>query len=301
MKFLLESCGGDLEFDDLFCCWTCLTLKFSVPYYCQKCSHATLLHVSTAYLHLAILVAWKNGDYIDMTDKDTITFTLNVRCERIPGSKEGDPDEKKYRYSKVMSSDLEWTPQGDQEDTYADNPLRPVYGDIPIAKLRPGQEIHLTCFCEKNIGKEHAKWSPVATATYRLMPAISFKKDEKTNQPAVITGSKAQELVDLCPMNVFDIEDGAAIVARPRDCTFCRECIREPEWDEKVSLQKLKQHYIFSVESVGIIPPEVIVEEALKQLINRIAGLSSAFEELKNPRTLPEGVHQLAFEGPEDV
>lgn len=216
----------------------------------------------------------------DMTDKDTITFTLNVRCERIPGSKEGDPDDKKYRHSKVMSSELEWLPQGDQEETWAHSPLRPVYGDIPIAKLRPGQEIHLTAFCEKNIGKEHAKWSPVATATYRLMPDISFK------QP--VTGSKAQELVNLCPMKVFDIEDGEAIVAQPRNCTFCRECIREPEWNDRVLLQKRKQHFIFSVESVGIIPPEVIVEEALKQLINRVAGVANAFEELKNPHAMPE-------------
>lgn len=212
-----------------------------------------------------------------MTDKDTITFTLSARCERIPGSKEGDPEEKKYKYSRVMSSDLVWVPQGEQEETYAEAPLRPVYGDIPIAKLRPGQEIALTAFCEKNIGKEHAKWSPVATAAYRLLPVISFK------QP--VTGSDAQKLVDMCPMKVFDIEDGEAIVAEPRNCTFCRECIREPEWNDRVLLQKDKQHYIFSVESVGIIPPEVIVEEALKQLITRITDLTRSFEELKHPKT----------------
>jgi len=32
-------------------------------------------------------------------------------------------------------------------------------------------------FCEKGIGKTHAKWSPVCTAYYRLVPDIKFNKD----------------------------------------------------------------------------------------------------------------------------
>ena len=28
--------------------------------------------------------------------------------------------------------------------------------------------------CEKGIGKTHAKWSPVCTAYYRLLPAIEI-------------------------------------------------------------------------------------------------------------------------------
>ena len=36
-----------------------------------------------------------------------------------------------------------------------------------IAKLRPGQTIDVVCYCEKGVGKDHAKYSPVATAAYR--------------------------------------------------------------------------------------------------------------------------------------
>jgi DNA-directed RNA polymerase I and III subunit RPAC1 len=92
-----------------------------------------------------------------------------------------------------------------------------------IAKLRPGQEIEMELFCEKGIGKTHAKWSPVSTAYYRLTPDIKFKKD--------ILGDDAKELKKLCPVGVFDIEDIAggkkrAVVADARKCTTCRECIR---------------------------------------------------------------------------
>lgn len=52
-----------------------------------------------------------------------------------------------------------------------------MFDDILIAKLRPGQEIEMELICEKGIGKTHAKWSPVSTAYYRLVPDIVIKED----------------------------------------------------------------------------------------------------------------------------
>jgi DNA-directed RNA polymerase I and III subunit RPAC1 len=74
-----------------------------------------------------------------------------------------------------------------------------LHDDILIAKLRPGQEIEMELICEKGIGKTHAKWSPVCTAFYRLMPDIKLT--------APIENDDARELKALCPMGVFDIED----------------------------------------------------------------------------------------------
>lgn len=54
-------------------------------------------------------------------------------------------------------------------------------------------------YCEKGIGKTHAKWSPVSTAYYRLVPSIEIKSKIKDED--------AEELKRLCPMGVFDIED----------------------------------------------------------------------------------------------
>jgi DNA-directed RNA polymerases I and III subunit RPAC1 len=67
-----------------------------------------------------------------------------------------------------------------------------------IAKLRPGQEIEMDLICEKGVGKTHAKWQPVCTAYYRLLPDIQLEK---------INGQDAKDLKKLCPMGVFDIED----------------------------------------------------------------------------------------------
>lgn len=38
--------------------------------------------------------------------------------------------------------------------------------------MHPLQEIELEAHAVKGIGKTHAKWSPVATAWYRMLPEV---------------------------------------------------------------------------------------------------------------------------------
>lgn len=40
----------------------------------------------------------------------------------------------------------------------------------------PLQEVNATLHCHLGIGREHAKWSPVGTASYRLLPEIVIKE-----------------------------------------------------------------------------------------------------------------------------
>ena len=117
--------------------------------------------------------------------------------------------------------------------------------------------------CEKGIGKTHAKWSPVCTAYYRLMPDIRITQS--------IEGQDAKELKALCPMGVFDIEDLGkgkvrAKVANGDKCTTCRECIRHDKFASRVDVGKLKDVFEFHVESVGIYKPEEIVVASFKKL-----------------------------------
>ena len=48
-----------------------------------------------------------------------------------------------------------------------------MHDKILIAKMRAGQQIEVECHATKGLGAEHAKWSPVATAWYRLLPEVS--------------------------------------------------------------------------------------------------------------------------------
>ncbi|KAJ1400493.1 RNA polymerase, RBP11-like subunit [Sesbania bispinosa] len=214
----------------------------------------------------------------DKNEKNTIVFKLHVRCQK------GQP-----RIT-VKSDELKWLPNGSEliaEDSkpnagskpktftsfscsqdslpeFSSNLLGPKYLDIILAKLGPGQEIELEVHAVKGVGKTHAKWSPVATAWYRMLPEVVLLED--------VEDDLAVELKNKCAVKVFDIEDigkgrRRARVANPRACTLCRECIRGgKEWEDRVSLRRVKDHFIFTVESTGALPPEVLFTEAVKIL-----------------------------------
>ncbi|EXB51013.1 DNA-directed RNA polymerases I and III subunit RPAC1 [Morus notabilis] len=224
-------------------------------------------------------------------EKNTIVFKLHVRRK---------PNEP----SSVKSNELIWSPKGSEfllasEDSKsADTSSKPrtytsftcrqdslpefsnnaikVMENILIAKLGPGQEIELEAHAVKGIGKTHAKWSPVATAWYRMLPEVVLLQE--------VEDEAAEELKAKCPVGVFDIEDigkgrKRATVARPRGCTLCRECIRGgQQWEDRVSLRRRKNHFIFNIESTGALPPEVLFTEAVKILEDKcervIADLS---------------------------
>lgn len=59
-----------------------------------------------------------------------------------------------------------------------------------------------------------------------------------------------------------------AIVAEPRKCTTCRECIRHDKFKDVVDLGKIKDRFEFHVETLGqgIYKPEELVIEAIKKL-----------------------------------
>ena len=204
------------------------------------------------------------------TENDCIKFKLHVRCTKkdpsVPMIINNTADEDKYyNNANVYASHLQWVPLGNQRERYPtkESEPQPLYGDILIAKLRPGQEIEMELFCEKGIGKTHAKWSPVCTAYYRLVPDIKFKRD--------IVGEEAKELKALCPTGVFDIEDlggskKRAVVGDARKCTTCRECIRPEKFREVVDLGKQKDRFEFHVESIGVYRPADLVIEGLKKL-----------------------------------
>lgn len=153
-----------------------------------------------------------------------------------------------------MASQLQWVPLGGQASKYSAEQVGPIEPNIILAKLRENQEIELEVFCEKNIGKVHAKWQAVSPAFYRLMPEVKILK-------APSSGEAQQALVDKCPMKVFEVAKKGrkqeVVVKRARDCTMCRECIREEvaQEDKSVYLGKVDDHYIFTIEAVGMLAP----------------------------------------------
>lgn len=216
--------------------------------------------------------------------KNTVKFRLRAACRKntsIAPKDEIAPPEKLYVQSSVYSSSIEYVPfpNDDQmlELGIMDKP-KPVHGDIVLVKMRPDQKVHVELDAVKGIGRDHAKFSPVATASYRMLPEVTFKE--------VVDGERALALVEKCPMNVFDIEEsGCAVVKNPRDCTMCRECIREPEWNSVVELTRKRDHFIFSVESTGALPAAALVTESLKILGEKCRKVEAALDEAVKQRS----------------
>lgn len=192
---------------------------------------------------------WRPED-AEFNENNSLRFRLHVVCEKGRRA--------------VYSSDLKWQPWSDtQEQEFRDDPPRPVADDIIIAQLRCGQEIEADIYLDKGVGKEHAKWSPVCTAYYRLLPRIELTKD--------ILNEDAKRLKTTCPKGVFDIEDLGggqvkATVVNARNCTTCRECIESfPGEDQGILLGKEKQHFLFSIESTGCVPAPQLFRMALQK------------------------------------
>jgi DNA-directed RNA polymerases I and III subunit RPAC1 len=186
----------------------------------------------------------------------------------------------------VYSKDLIWVPQGDQEESLPH--VQTIHDDILIAKLRPGQAIELEAHGRKGIGKDHAKFSPVATASYRLMPKIDIL------QP--IYDADAEELVHIYEPGVFDLVPTVlgvdpphnkikARLINPYACTMSRNYMRQPKLEQSIRMSRISDHFIFSIESVGTYRPGVLLAEALRILQRKCHALVEMIEETTTPVT----------------
>ena len=196
----------------------------------------------------------------DFNEQNSMKFTLNVKCFT--------DNNGKIINNNIFSKDLIFVPQGQQEQKFYNNKNKKysiglVHDDILINKLTPGMELDLECYCVKGIGRVHAKWSPVCTAYYRLINKINILEE--------INGDDAEELKQLCPKGVFVInKKGNAEVGNIRDCTSCRECIRQEKFKNLIELGKVADHYEFHIESVGMYKPESIFFRAIDVLKEKI-------------------------------
>uniref|UniRef100_A0A674CJ17 DNA-directed RNA polymerases I and III subunit RPAC1 n=1 Tax=Salmo trutta TaxID=8032 RepID=A0A674CJ17_SALTR len=186
------------------------------------------------------LFEYRNAGDEEGTEIDTIQLQLKIKCTRNPRATKDSADPRElYLNHMVYSKDMKWAPIGNQADVFADANIGPVHGDILLAQLRPGQELDIVMHCVKGIGQDHAKFSPVATASYRLLPEITLME--------TVEGEKADIVLYTCS----------------------REVLRHDDLKNAVKLARVRDHFIFSVESTGILAPDVLVTEAIKVLMTK--------------------------------
>ncbi|CRG84261.1 DNA-directed RNA Polymerase III subunit C5 [Talaromyces islandicus] len=219
-------------------------------------------------------------------DYNTAVLRLDIECTK---NVDASPDEEdpriRYNHAHVYARDIEFVASGRQDMFFVgDDELKPVNPDILVAKLRPGQQLSLEMHCIKGIGADHAKFSPVATATYRLLPEIRILRP--------IIGQDAKKFAKCFPRGVIGFEkitsaeasqqgsgyeghagEEKAVVVDAFKDTVSRECLRHDEFKDKVKLGRVRDHFIFNVESTGQFPSDTLFLESVKVLKLKCARL----------------------------
>lgn len=208
-------------------------------------------------------------------DENTIHLQLKIECTRNKDAARGEKDPKKiYNNAHVYAKDIEFKPYGRQVEIFADGrEIKPTNPEILVAKLRPGQVIDIDMHAIKGIGRDHTKFSPVATASYRLMPVINITKpivgkDAKKFQECFPNG-----VIGLQPLSEEEVQQGVgktgenkAVVIDAMKDTVSRECLRHAEFKDKVKLGRIRDHFIFQIESVGQWESDDLFLESIKIL-----------------------------------
>ena len=107
----------------------------------------------------------KPYEYMGEDDSATdVHLELNVRCT---GEQTRDvTSEDLFSHDERVKPVCFWGNDGQVEKSSA----------ILIAKLRKNQQLSLKCIARKGTGKDHAKWSPVATAVFKHDPVIEINQ-----------------------------------------------------------------------------------------------------------------------------
>jgi len=161
---------------------------------------------------------------------------------------------------------------------------------IAIVKLGPNQRLKLKAIARLGISKEHAKWCPVAVATYRFWPIITIN-NELIQQN--LTQEQKMEIIDACPDRILELDEATGqIVAAENawdmatyteDLYYCQAAMkRRPEDDDYVKVEPSTSKFVFSVETTGCIDADEVIFAALKVLKKRLNYLAQELENLKD-------------------
>lgn len=168
-------------------------------------------------------------------------------------------------------------PVGYSERDNRNRTERPVL----LVKMRRGQELKLRCIARKGIGKDHAKWQPVATAAFQYVPQITI------NHALVDTLSEAQreELCAADPRKTFKYNKltRRIEVVDPMQYQYDGEVLVKAEdlgVPGAVDIVQLQDHFMFRIEGTGALHAGDVVMIAMEILKNKLFTLEEGAKEL---------------------
>lgn len=224
----------------------------------------------------------------DRCPRCSVEFELDVNFDKVNQTR---PDQERDLPLTVTSRDLisnnilvapaHFLSEEEQDESHDEG--------ISIVKLGTGQRLKLKAIARMGISKEHAKWCPVAVATYRFWPVITIN-EEACN---MLTLEQKQELVDACPDRILDldevtgnlvaVENAYEMATFTEDLGVAQETMKKrPEDEDFVHVVQSMDRFVFSVESTGCMDAEDILLSSLRVLKDRLNYIAAEVEKLKD-------------------
>lgn len=151
----------------------------------------------------------------------------------------------------------------------------PVYNNIPIVILAPGQRISLELKARIGRGLEHAKWSPANIAVTRYVADIKIDKK---------LCNLCGKCIQVCPKNVLKIENEELKITNTTNCIICKQCVSACP-TKAIDVKYMDGRYIFRIESSGALRPETIVQESVNILLRELDELEKFVKSISRGAT----------------
>ena len=152
---------------------------------------------------------------------------------------------------------------------------------ILLVKMRRGQELRLRAVARKGVGKDHAKWQPVATASMQHLPAIAVNHElgdalTDDQRDAVCAADARGTFRHNRLTRRIEVVD-PELYAYDGDAEAAAEEVGAPGL---LDIRQRDDAFVFRVEGTGVLPPEEVVASAVEVLARKLDNLWAAVEAL---------------------
>ena len=158
---------------------------------------------------------------------------------------------------------------------------------ILIVKMRKGQELKVECIARKGIGKDHAKWQPVATAAFQYVPEITINHD-------LVDSLNEEQREDLCeadPRRTFRYNKLTKRIEVTDPLLYQYDgdiLVKAGELGVPGAIDIVQQQdrFFFRIEGTGALHVGDVVTMAFETLLGKIVPLIHGCQELINKEHL---------------
>ncbi len=144
--------------------------------------------------------------------------------------------------------------------------------EIPLFVLNTGEQFKARIIIRKGIGHQDAKYKPASVVIAKPTPQILIHD--------VLLNEQYQKLVSICPQKIFQFSDNTFSIVNVGKCIYCQKCtqlaIEDFKMPDIITVKPIKDDFIFTIESVGTLRPDLIFMEAVRIMKEKVNQLDKS-------------------------